>query len=109
MCPSSVGSSPVLPSVILTRHWAQVPPPPQAEGTKILRSARVPRRVPPARVSIGCSLSPLSVILTLPVLTSWLFASSRITTMAITTRVNMPTPRRMVSMLELSDQEQGGD
>jgi hypothetical protein len=52
----------------LTRHWAQVPPPPQAEGTKSFCSASVCSSLPPAGTAIV--FSPLMVMLTLPVETS---------------------------------------
>ena len=43
-----------------TRHWAQVPPPPQAEGTKSFCSASVCSSFPPAGTEIV--FSPLIVM-----------------------------------------------
>ena len=36
------------PARTLTLHWAHVPPPPQADETKIPASARLPSSLPPA-------------------------------------------------------------
>ena len=79
-------------------HCAHVPPPPQAEGTKILRSASVESSVPPELTSTAFASSPLMTILTLPLLTSCPLAMRRMITIARMTKVNMPTPRRIVSI-----------
>ena len=47
------------PSITLQRHWAQVPPPPQAEDRKIPASESVVNNLPPALAVIVFSGSPL--------------------------------------------------
>ena len=47
MWPSSVGRRVPPPESTWTRHWAQVPPPPQAEGRKIFSFDSALRTVPP--------------------------------------------------------------
>ena len=77
---------------MLTLHWAQVPPPPQAEDTKTLLSASTLSSLPPAGTERALLSSSLMRIRTLPLGTSRERATKITATRASTTPVNMPTP-----------------
>src|SRR5690606_22891979 len=67
-CEASVGSISPPPLSTMHLHWAQVPPPPQAEDRKMLLAARVCNSLPPAGTVMV--RSPLISILTSPLETS---------------------------------------
>src|SRR5690554_4870679 len=92
---SSVGSIEPPPSSTRHLHWAQEPPPPQADERKTPLAARVLSSLPPAWVVMVCSGSPLTSMVTSPVLTSLLRAARITRTRPTTTTVNMNTPSRM--------------
>src|SRR5690554_811387 len=78
-------------------HWAQVPPPPQAEERKILFAARVCSSLLPAgTVTVRSSLIR---ILTSPVETSLARAIRIITTSASTMAVNIPMARKTSKLI----------
>src|SRR5512139_2202788 len=105
MKPVSVGSRSPPPSLITTSQTPQAPFPPQADGMKILLSARAPRRVPPA--GVFSVLSSLIRIDTSPVATSLRRAPSSNATSSSTTPVNMKTARTMSSMVSPSELDAG--
>ena len=100
ICDSSVGRIEPPPEWMRTRHCAQVPPPPQAEGTKSFSAARVWSSLPPAGTEMV--FSPLMVMLTSPELTSFDRAAMMIITSAVTIRVKRRTPSPKVSMVRAS-------
>ena len=100
MCSFSAGRIAPPPSWILTRHWAQLPPPPQAEETKRPLSASTFSSLPPAGATT--SRSPLTSMLTSPVATSLERAARMTATRARTTPVNMLTPPRTLSIMRSS-------
>src|SRR5690554_4975574 len=92
---SSVGRIEPPPSSTRHLHCAQEPPPPQADERKTPLAARVFSNLPPAWVVMVCSGSPLTSMVTSPVLTSLLRAARITRTRPTTTTVNMNTPSSM--------------
>src|SRR5690606_30826649 len=84
------------PSNTLHSHWAQEPPPPQAEARKIPSPARVCSNLPPAGTLMVFSW--LISISTLPLLTSFARAAKITTTSAKTTRVKTREARKISVM-----------
>ena len=84
------------PSRTLTRHCPQVPPPPQAEGTRILPSPSAPNSFCPTGVSM--IFSSLMVILTFPAGTNCDLAARMTRTRPIKMAVNTATPRPISSI-----------
>jgi hypothetical protein len=79
-----------------TRHCAQVPPPPQADGTNSCCSASVCSSLPPAGTEIV--FSPLIVMSTLPVATRRERATRIRLTSTVTIIVNSSMPRPKVAI-----------
>ncbi|MCY1534389.1 hypothetical protein D9M68_697590 [compost metagenome] len=96
---SSVGSISPPPLSTMHLHWAQVPPPPQAEERKMSFAARVCSSLPPA--GTVTFRSPLIRMFTSPLDTSLARAARMITTSARTMAVNMPMARK-ISKLSMS-------
>ena len=90
-CPSSVGSMEPPPSLITHLHWAQLPPPPQADGKNNPAADSVCNNLSPAGTVIV--FSPFISMLTLPDDTNLLRATKIKATNARITVVNIPTPR----------------
>ena len=93
----SVGRIAPPPSKTLTLHWPQVPPPPQAEATNSLVSARALRSFFPT--GLWMVFSSLMRMFTCPVATSLERATTMMNTSAITMSVKSSTPRPMTSIL----------
>jgi hypothetical protein len=82
----SVGSSSPPPFRTLTRHWPQVPPPPQADGTKMPASASAPSSFWP--VGVATSRSSLTRMCTSPC------GTMRAMTQRITTAMAISVPEK---------------
>ena len=94
MWTASVGSISPPPSTTFTRHWPQLPFPPQAEGRKTFCDAMVESRESPAGTLKD--FSPLTVISTSPECTRKCLATrSTITSSRVMVR-KMPTPVMIV-------------
>ena len=98
ICESSVGRISPPPSLIVTRHWPQEPPPPQAEETKIPLLDSVFSSLSPAGVRICLSASLLISITTSPAFTSFERAARISPDSTSTISVNITTPR-IISIL----------
>jgi len=94
-CTFSVGSISPPPASTWQRHCAHEPPPPQAEGKKILFSASVDSRLEPT--STSTSFSPLMVTFTFPEGERYLLAIRSIMT---SRRI---TPRKTPTLASIKD------
>ena len=99
-CDSSVGNISPPPLSTIHLHWAHVPPPPQADDRKIPLADRVFSSFEPAAtVTVR---SPLTSMVTSPLLTSLERAIRMTATSDNTMAVNIPTPRKISMFISYS-------